>query len=176
MRRPPEAAPKAVIIPPLGEVLEFLRLIWALDHALQRASKRMERSLGVTGPQRLAMRIVGRFPGILAGQLAAILHLHPSTLTGILKRLERQGLLTRRRDPRDARRALLGLTAKGRRLEEAVVAGTVEAAVRSALAELSAPAVRHTAGSLRLLAARLDAREPPRLADRRRFDRRLRHG
>src|SRR2546421_7190843 len=50
----------------------------------------------LTGPQRLVMRIVGRFPGIAAGRVAQILHVHPSTLTGILKRLEARGLLQRR--------------------------------------------------------------------------------
>ena len=37
------------------------------------------------------------------------MHVHPSTLTGILKRLERQGLVERRADPRDGRRALFGV-------------------------------------------------------------------
>ena len=46
----------------LGETVEFLRLVWAVDHALQTTSKRMARSLGVTGPQRLVVRIVGRVP------------------------------------------------------------------------------------------------------------------
>src|ERR1700760_1858990 len=90
--------------PPLGAVLDFMRLLWAVDHALQSASKRMEATFGVTGPQRLVVRIVGRFPGIAAGRVAEILHVHPSTLTSILKRLETRGMLQRRSDPRDARR------------------------------------------------------------------------
>jgi DNA-binding MarR family transcriptional regulator len=143
-------------LPPLGEILDFMRLIWRLDHALERMSKRMEKSHGVTGPQRLVMRIVGRFPGLPAGQLAEILHVHPSTLTGILKRLERQGLLARRTDPRDRRRALLGLTAKGRRLES-VAEGTIEGAVRVALARLPAAKARHTAEVLSALATQLDS-------------------
>jgi MarR family transcriptional regulator, organic hydroperoxide resistance regulator len=123
-------------LPPLGEVLEFLRLIWAIDHSLQRTSKRMEKAVGVTGPQRLVIRIAGRFPGISAGDLARLLHVHPSTLTGILDRLERGGLIRRRSDPRDGRRALLGLTDKGRRLDVAAE-GTIEAAVARALREVS---------------------------------------
>src|SRR5437588_8753742 len=95
--------------PPLGAVLDFMRLLWAVDHALQSASKRMEVTYGVTGPQRLVVRIVGRFPGIAAGRIAEILHVHPSTLTGILKRLESRSVLHRKADPRDARRALFGL-------------------------------------------------------------------
>jgi MarR family transcriptional regulator, organic hydroperoxide resistance regulator len=120
--------------PPLGAVLDFMRLLWALDHALQSASKRMESSFGMTGPQRLVMRIVGRFPGIAAGRVAEILHVHPSTLTGILKRLESRGLLQRRADPRDARRALFILTPKGRKLDT-VRTGIVEQAVRRVLAK-----------------------------------------
>jgi DNA-binding MarR family transcriptional regulator len=121
-------------LPRLGEVLDFMRLIWALDHALQKASKRMRSTIGVTGPQRLVIRIVARFPGIPAGQIAQLLHIHPSTLTGVLKRLERQGLVRRRPDPKDRRRAFLGITEKGRRID-AVGAGTVEAAVQRVLSE-----------------------------------------
>jgi DNA-binding MarR family transcriptional regulator len=92
----------------------------------------MESIFGITGPQRLVVRIVGRFPGIAAGRVAEILHVHPSTLTGILRRLEVRGVLQRRADPRDARRALFGLTAKGRKLDT-VKTGTVEQAVRRVL-------------------------------------------
>jgi DNA-binding MarR family transcriptional regulator len=115
----------------LGQVLEFMRVMWALDHELQSASKRMEASAGITGPQRLVVRIVGRFPGISAGAVSEILHLHPSTLTGILKRLTDRGLVERRSDPADARRALLELTARGRSVDEQR-SGTIEAAVRRA--------------------------------------------
>ena len=57
---------------PLGAVLDFMRLLWAVDHSLQSASKRMEAAFGITGPQRLVVRIVGRFPGIAAGRVAEL--------------------------------------------------------------------------------------------------------
>lgn len=120
----------------LGQVLDFMRLIWAVDHALQKTSKRMKTTIGVTGPQRLVIRIVARFPGISAGQIARLLHVHPSTLTGILKRLERQGLIRRREDRKDRRRAVLWITTKGKRINVAA-AGTVEAAVKRALSRMS---------------------------------------
>jgi MarR family transcriptional regulator, organic hydroperoxide resistance regulator len=104
-------------VPELGEGLEFLRTLWELDHTLQTASEAMARRRGVTGQQRLVLRIVGRFPQLSPGQLAEILHLHPSTLTGILKRLQRRGLLKRRVDLADRRRSLLGLTPEGRALD-----------------------------------------------------------
>jgi DNA-binding MarR family transcriptional regulator len=136
----------------LGPVLDFMRALWALDHAVQSASKRMEARLGVTSPQRLVVRIVGRFPGISAGEVAEILHVHPSTLTGVLKRLEARKVLSRRPDPRDGRRALLSLTASGRRID-ALRTGTVEAAVKQVLRDLpprSADCARELAEALAL--------------------------
>ncbi|XXU11540.1 MarR family transcriptional regulator [Sorangium sp. So ce854] len=109
-----------------------MKLLWAVDHGLQSTSKRMEAKMGVTGPQRLVIRIVGRYPGISAGQLADIMQLHPSTLTGVLKRLQERGIIERRVDPNDGRRALLGLTPRGRELDS-LRTGTVESAVRQAL-------------------------------------------
>ncbi|HYV67988.1 MAG TPA: MarR family transcriptional regulator [Myxococcales bacterium] len=124
----------------LGPVLEFMKLLWAVDHGLQSVSKRMESRFGITGPQRLVVRIVGRFPGISAGALAEILHVHPSTLTGVLRRLETRGMLVRRSDPKDARRALFGLTPRGRKMDT-LRTGTVEQAVRRVLARMPDDAV-----------------------------------
>lgn len=139
----------------LGPVLDFLRALWALDHALQSASKRMEATLGVTGPQRFVIRMIGRFPGISAGEVSDLLHVHPSTLTGVLKRLEQRGLVVRRADPADARRALLDLTGKGRRVD-ATRTGTVEGAARKALAKLPLAAMRQARGVAEAITAELD--------------------
>lgn len=122
--------------PPLGDVLDMLRLIWQVDHELHRTSRQMERTLGVTAPQRLIIRIVGRFPGIPAGRLAQLLHVHPGTLSGIVARLERHGFIQRRTDARDRRRSLLGLSDRGRELD-AQSKGTVEAAIAEAIANVS---------------------------------------
>lgn len=124
-------------VAPLGAIVDFLRLLWAVDHGLAAKSKRMETTLGVTGPQRFVVRMVGHYPGVSAGKLAGLLHLHPSTLTGILRRLESRGFLVRHVDPTDARRARFELTEKGRELDN-VTTGTVEAAVTRALKHASA--------------------------------------
>ncbi len=138
----------------LGQVLEFMQALWAVDHELQSSSKRQEAHSGVTGPQRLVIRIVGRFPGIAAGKVSDIRRLHPSTLTGILKRLEDHGLLSRQPDPADGRRALLTLTAQGRTVD-AARGGTVEAGVRRALAKLPPKSVAAAREVLERLAAEL---------------------
>lgn len=112
-----------------------MRLLWAVDHGLQRRSKRMESELGVTGMQRVVIRLIGRYPEIAAGRLAELVHVHPSTLTGVLRRLVERGFVQRERDPRDARRSRFVLLAPGAAID-ATQAGTVEAAVRRALSRL----------------------------------------
>src|SRR5689334_19354149 len=103
-------------VAPLGPALSFMRLLWAVAHGLESTSKRMLATLGVTGPQRLVLRLVGHCGSVSAGELARTLHIHPSSLTGMLRRLEQAGLLRRKRDPADGRRAVLSLTASGKRL------------------------------------------------------------
>jgi DNA-binding MarR family transcriptional regulator len=146
--------------PPLGEVLEFMRLLWAVDHGLQSTSKRMESTLGLTGPQRLVVRLVGRFPGITAGRLAQIMHVHPSTLTGVLKRLEKRGLLERKSDPLDGRKALFALTEAGRTLD-IPSPGTVEAAVARAISRMSKSRLVGAQDVLTALAEELGSGEAP---------------
>ena len=60
--------------------LEFLQCLWRTSHAMERRSRRMEKAIGVTAPQRLVLRFLGRFPGVTAGQLAQALHVDPGTL------------------------------------------------------------------------------------------------
>lgn len=146
---------------PLPEPLAFLQSLWALVHELQTSSKRMLRTIGVTGQQRLVLRVVGLRPGLAPGELAQVLHLHPSTLTGVLARLRRQRLIVVAADPADGRRVRLTLTAQGRRIN-AARRHTVEAVVVSAFAELPARDVARAAAVLaRLTEALGRAPGPP---------------
>lgn len=117
---------------PLDDVLRFMRLIWSIDHELERVSKRMEARIGLTIPQRLSLLLIGRHPGILGSELADVLHLHRGTLSGIVQRLEVAGYVARAADPRDARRVGLTLTRAGRTANERRE-GTFEDAARRAL-------------------------------------------
>ncbi len=120
---------------PQSEALQYMQKVWALAHALDVRSKRMARTIGVTGPQRLVLRLIGEMPDATAGTLARSLDLHASTLTGVLSRLEARRLITRRIDPEDRRRVRFSLTAAGKRIDRER-SGTVEAAVRRALARV----------------------------------------
>jgi DNA-binding MarR family transcriptional regulator len=138
----------------MGGVLDFMRRLWAVDHGLQSLSKRMQTELGVTGPQRLVLRAIGRLPKSSAGHIARLLSLDPSTLTGILQRLEKKQLVVRMRDATDRRRALFQLTAAGQRLN-ATRAGTVEAAVARTTKRARKKELVSTSRVLELLAEEL---------------------
>lgn len=137
-----------------GETLGFMQRLWALAHALEVRSKRMARTIGVTGPQRLVIRLVGQRPDSSATELAQALGVHPSTLTGILARLQRDKLIERKTPLEDRRRAAFRLTAAGHAIDRERK-GTVEAAVRTVIGRLDPEVVAHAEELLVLLAAEL---------------------
>jgi DNA-binding MarR family transcriptional regulator len=126
MSKPPAAAP------PADSVIHFMRLIWAIDHELERVSKRMETSHGVTVAQRMTLLLIGRDPEASAAQLATLMHVHAGTMSGILKRLEAGGYIARRSHAGDGRRHSLTLTAKGLAVNRQR-RGTLESIVRTLL-------------------------------------------
>src|SRR5829696_4947426 len=140
---------------PLGEALDFLRVLWAINHGLATTSRYMKSKYGVTGRQRLIIRVVNEFPGISAGDLAKVLHLDPSTLTGVLQQMGQRGLLQLQPDMRDRRRLRIQLTTKGRRLSHMAV-GAIEAAVSRTLSQVSPAKLKATREVLALLADNLD--------------------
>ena len=141
--------------PVFGETLQFMKRMWDLVHALDVRSKRMAKDLGVTGPQRLVIRILGQNPDMTASDIAGTLGMHPSTLTGILSRLENQGMLARRTDTDDRRRLRFKLTARGSRVDRERK-GTVEASIRRALARCDAATIASTVEVLGVLTAELE--------------------
>jgi DNA-binding MarR family transcriptional regulator len=142
----------------LGPTVEFMRCLWRLNHGLERLSRRMEATWGVTAQQRLIIRCVGKFPGMTASQLARQFHVDAGTVSTALTRLERKGLLQRRRAERDRRRLTLGLTAAGRAVDQ--VAGTLEHAVAALLNAASADDVACTRRVLETLTALLEVEAP----------------
>lgn len=143
--------------PNLPEALSFMRVLWELDHNLRSCSKRMHATLKLTGPQRLALRLIGHSPGVAPSELADLLHVDRGTLTGILSRLVAKRMVSRRPDPADGRRVTLHLTPEGERLNRAT-AGTVEAHVRRVLQTLSPAQVGAARWVLEALSRELGAR------------------
>jgi len=94
------------------EVLRSLRRIF---HAVDRHS-RLARQHGLTEPQAICLNAVDRAGQVNPGQLARNVSLSPPTVTGILDRLERRGLIKRERIARDKRQVTVCLTAAGKGL------------------------------------------------------------
>jgi MarR family transcriptional regulator, organic hydroperoxide resistance regulator len=147
-------------IRPLGQALDFLRVLWAINHGLATTSRYMKSKFGVTGRQRLIIQVVNEFPGISAGDLAKVLHLDPSTLTGVLQQMSERGLLLLQADTRDRRRLRIQLTNKGRRMSHMGV-GTIEAAVSRTLLHVSPAKLKATREVLALFADNLDRHADP---------------
>ena len=124
------------------EAFDVLASLWAVAHGMESRSKLMLANLGITGSQRFVLRIIGINPGISAAELAAKLHVDPSTLTGVLGRLEARKLIQRKSAKEDARRAVLTLSESGKKLNK-MNRGTIEFAVAAALASLSDTQKRH---------------------------------
>jgi DNA-binding MarR family transcriptional regulator len=115
--------------------LVFLRTVWALDHRLQSHSKRMKARAGVTGPQRLVLRMLAIAPETAPSELARILFFHKSTVSVILRGLEDAKLVRRQPSATDGRAVRLVLTPKGQRIADQRT-GTVEAVFRKTLAKM----------------------------------------
>lgn len=94
--------------------------LYGAANRLVRMHKPFLEPLGLTFPQYLVLLdLLGGSPRSV-GELGARLGMDTGTITPLVKRLERSGLLTRRRDARDERRVLVELTSSGEALRERV--------------------------------------------------------
>lgn len=148
-------APVRADVQALEPTLDFLRVLWRIEHGLQSRSKQMEAAIGITGPQRLVLRIVDQFPGLSAGELAHIIRVHPSTVTGIVQRLVYKGLLARDGDRADRRRVQLRICPDAKRFVRRSPA-SIESAVGRVLARVPAAHVTQTRSVLTAIADALD--------------------
>jgi DNA-binding MarR family transcriptional regulator len=144
----------------LGQTSAFIRSLWRFNHALERASRRMENRRGVTLQQRMLVRFVGKYPGTTASQLAAYFYLDPGTISAAIARLEQKGLLERRRTPRDRRRVTLGLTAAGRAID-GETADDIDRALETLTGASDGIEGASACGLLERLAAELEAMVEP---------------
>jgi homoprotocatechuate degradation regulator HpaR len=71
---------------------------------------------GLTDQQWRVLRVLGERGATDAGTIAAQAYLLGPSLSGVLSRMERDGLIKRQRDAGDARRSVVQATAKGKRL------------------------------------------------------------
>lgn len=99
---------------PFGD--DILAALRRIIRAVDLQSRQLVRSHGLTGPQALLLKEILLAGELTVGQLADRVSLSQATVTDILLRLEKRGLVERQRSNEDKRRVLVHITVPGRRL------------------------------------------------------------
>ncbi len=124
-----------------------LRIDDQLCFALHAASRAMTAAYGpllaeleLTYPQYVVMLVLWEKDGVSVSQIGERLALDSATLTPLLKRLEAQGVVERRRSSEDERVVEVFLTAAGKRLQRkaAEVPGCMLDKVKLSVTEVKA--------------------------------------
>jgi homoprotocatechuate degradation regulator HpaR len=84
------------------------------------------RTHGLSDQQWRVLRVLGEHGTVETGRVAREAYILGPSLTGVLTRMERDGLIRRERDPADQRRTVVEATAKGLKLVEKL-SHTIEA-------------------------------------------------
>ena len=101
----------AAAVPKLDAQLCFA--LYTASHRMTRAYRPMLDTLGLTYVQYLVMLVLWESAPQSVGELGEALYLDSGTLTPLLKRMEKNGLVSRRRDVDDERRVMIELTEQG---------------------------------------------------------------
>ena len=97
----------------ISEIMQSLRRIFK---AIQVYSQEVSQNFGITGPQLWALKTLSTNGSLPLGQLSQMMDLHPSTITGVVDRLEKKGYVVRDRVHKDRRVVMVQLTPNGRKV------------------------------------------------------------
>lgn len=92
--------------------------LYSANHAMNRVYKPLLDKFGLTYPQYLALLVLWQEDNQTVGQMGERLFLESNTLTPLLKRLETNGYVSRKRDPEDERQVRISLTKSGKSLKK----------------------------------------------------------
>lgn len=90
--------------------------LYSTSLMMTKVYKPLLQALNLTYPQYLAMLVLWERDGLTVGEVSTRLLTDPGSLTPLLKRLETEGLISRRRSKEDERVVLLTLTEQGKAL------------------------------------------------------------
>jgi DNA-binding MarR family transcriptional regulator len=123
----------------------------------RRLTKGMAREVGLTGPQLTVLKLLETFGDLSLSSLSERIRAQNSTVTGIIDRMEREGLVTRERSTTDRRVVYIKLTDKGARVAQKVAVEPMEI-FRGALLDLSPGDLRDLLRILHKLQKRVRSR------------------
>ena len=84
-----------------------------ITRAIDLQSKKLMREVGLTAPQLLVLKVIEAEGSVIPSNVAREVHLSQATVTSILDRLEKAGLILRTRSETDRRVIHLELTSEG---------------------------------------------------------------
>jgi MarR family transcriptional regulator, organic hydroperoxide resistance regulator len=91
--------------------------LYATSRAITSLYRPVLHEMGLTYPQYLVMLALWERESATVSELGRLLYLDSGTLTPLLKRLEKQGLIVRLRDTTDERQVNIALTLAGFRMK-----------------------------------------------------------
>ena len=91
--------------------------IYSASRLITKAYKPHLDKMGLTYPQYLVLMVLWETNGLTVNQISARLILNTNTISPLLKRMEKMGLLHRKRSNEDERSVIVGLTTKGEKLK-----------------------------------------------------------
>ncbi len=100
----------------LGLEAEVITALRRISRAISLHSRTLLHDYGLTVPQLAALHTVQKMQPVTVGALAKAIHVSQATLTGILRRLESRGLVSRTRTGEDRRNVVVHLTEEGGQL------------------------------------------------------------
>lgn len=92
--------------------------LYTASRLVTQAYRPLLEPLGLTYPQYLVLLVLWEKDNLLVSDLCHRLELDTNTVTPLLQRMEKAGLVIRTRGIADGRQTLVSLTKKGLRLEE----------------------------------------------------------
>jgi len=107
--------PKATDYLPTGESTGFL--VRSLHQSFNKVLAQRISHANLTTAQWFFLRALWENNGVAQRELSNSIGLTESTTVAALKIMEKNGLVQRKRDPRDSRRIIVRLTRKGRKLQ-----------------------------------------------------------
>jgi len=102
----------------------------------RRLTKAAAREVGLTGPQLTVIKLLDTFGDLSLSSLSERIRAQNSTVTGIIDRMEREGLVSRERSTTDRRVVFIRLSDKGKTMAKAIEVEPMEI-FRAVLATLS---------------------------------------
>lgn len=141
----------ALATPVLDDLICFD--LYAASRQVTAAYRPILGELGLTYPQYLVLVVLGAHDEMLIKDVGRELRLDHATLSPLLRRLERDGLLTRRRSADDERAVVVALTDAGRAVHARF--GDVHCRIADALG-ITAEQADQLRSLLRGLTAQLD--------------------